>query len=104
MIWHTWMRLRWLAFVLLGTGPLSRAFANDAGSAAAPADFVPFDPSLIDSVDGKLMMILAYGIIALGIVLYSISLWTRQRQVQRAALDLETRVQHYSTTLSKTQQ
>jgi hypothetical protein len=59
---------------------------------AAQSEFIPVDPAAFDTISGKKLMIISYGVI-LGLLLaYTIFTLMRQRAVNRAILRLENQI------------
>ena len=59
---------------------------------AAQSEFIPVDPADFDTISGKKLMIISYGVI-LGLLLaYTIFMLMRQRAVNRAILRLENQI------------
>ncbi len=59
---------------------------------AAQDEFLPVDPAAFDTISGKKLMLISYGVI-LGLLLaYAIFTLLRQRAVNRAILRLENQI------------
>ena len=73
-----------LGFAYILLSPLTALAAQD--------EFLPVDPAAFDTVSGKKLMLISYGVI-LGLLLaYTIFTLLRQRVVNRAILRLESHI------------
>jgi len=98
-LWARWAQIAALAaglFTLALSAQAARAATDDRqerGPVAATEDgFVPVTLSEESSVDGKVMMILAYGIILGGLLAYAFSLLKREQAVNKEIAELTRRL------------
>lgn len=79
--------IRWIAAALPTAALLLVSVVSRAED-----EFVTVDPATLESVSGKTLMMICYGIIGGMILLYSIFLFMRERSSNRRIEDLKKRV------------
>jgi hypothetical protein len=69
------------------------ALASGLSALAGEEDFVAVDPATLVQVDGRAMVIAAYGVILALVAAYALLLWRREASLCRRARALERRLE-----------